>query len=236
MSESRQRLWAWDLSAYVYDWAYNQVAHQIDADMLAYLGARLTDAVVVDCGCGPGVVSEKLLQAGAARVLAIDSNAAMIAQTRARLARACDEGRAITRCMSHEGEALLTLRQETLGDQGFDIVLFKRSLYMPRPRALDTLRAAAAALQKDGVIVVMHPERSLRRYVFAPPLGLTRYSLFHLTNRLVSRIAEFVGAEEYTLYSHDELLALMREAAPGAIVHTIPSQQRPFNLVALHIS
>ena len=234
MSENKQRLWAWDLSAYVYGWAYNQVAHQIDADMLAYLGARLTDATVVDCGCGPGVVSEKLLQAGAARLLAIDSNAAMIAQTRTRLAAACDEGRAITRCMSHEGEALLTLRQEALGDQGFDIILFKRSLYMPRPRALETLRAAAATLQKDGVIVVMHPERSLRRYVFAPPFGLARYSLFHLTNRLVSRAAECVGAEEYTLYSHDELLALMREAAPGAIVRTIPSQQRPFNLVALH--
>ena len=236
MAEKKQRLWAWDISAYVYAWTYNQVAHQIDVDMLAYLGSRVTDAIVADCGCGPGVVSEKMLEAGAARVVAIDSNAAMVEQTRTRLACLGGAERAIVCCLSHEGKALSWLSQQELSGGGFDIILFKRSLYMPRPRALETLRNAATTLHKEGVIVVIHPERALSRYVFAPPVGLARYSLFHLFNRVISRVAERVGAEEYTLYSHDELVDLMREAVPEAVVCTIPSQQRPFNLVALHIS
>src|SRR5688500_16784152 len=81
-----RRLWAWDISARVYEWAYIQVAHQTDVDLLAYLGERAVGATVADCGCGPGVVSEKFLRAGAATVVAIDSNVGMIEKVRERLA------------------------------------------------------------------------------------------------------------------------------------------------------
>lgn len=67
-------LGAWHLSALMYAWAYIHVAHQIDEDCLAYLGERVVGMLVADCGCGPGVVTEKLLRAGAARVVAIDIN------------------------------------------------------------------------------------------------------------------------------------------------------------------
>jgi len=236
-----RRLWAWDISARVYEWAYIQVAHQTDVDLLAYLGERVVGAAVADCGCGPGVVSEKFLRAGAATVVAIDSNAGMIEKARERLASfqsgQCGEPGAevIMRHGSHEGDALHQLAQEVLGGGQFDIVLFKRSLYMPRPRAVLTLRQAAAVLRPQGVIVVVHPERTLHRYAFAPPFGMTRYTLFHLFNRAISRVAERCGAEEYTLYSRSELLALLREAVPGAVVEAIPSRQWPYNLAVLTV-
>ena len=106
---------------------------------------------------------------------------------------------------------------------------------MPRPLALQTLRHAAAALCPNGVMVIVHPERSLCRYAFAPPFGVTPYTLFHLGNRAVSRLAEWGGMEEYRLYSRHELLWLLREAVPEAKVDLIPSQQRPYNLVALQV-
>lgn len=231
-----RRLWAWNLSAFVYEWAYIQVAHQVDADLLAYLGKRVVGATVADCGCGPGVVSEKFLQAGATTVIAIDVNAGMIEKAQARLTHIQHNGQVLVRHLSHEGGTLPSLRQRELEGRGFDIVLFKRSLYMPRPRALHTLRQAAAALQTNGVIVVVHPERLLHRYAFAPPLGITRYTPLHLVNRAISRVAERCGVEEYTLYSRGELLDLLREAVPAAAVELIPSQQRPYNLAALHPS
>jgi hypothetical protein len=83
------------------------------------------------------------------------------------------------------------------------------------------------------MIIVVHPERSLLRYAFAPPFGLTSYTLFHLGNRVASRFAEWCGMEEYTLYSRHELVALLQEAVPDAKIELIPSQQRPYNLVAL---
>ena len=233
--ETWRHLWAWNLSALVYEWSYIHVAHQTDADFLHYLGERVVGATVADCGCGPGVVAEKLLAAGAARVVAIDANASMIGKARARLAKAIAAGQALVRHASHEGETLTCLRQKELGGRGFDIVLFKRSLYMPRPRALLTLRQAAATLHARGVMVVVHPERSLSRYAFAPPFGLTPYTLFHLCNRVLSRLAEWCGMEEYTLYSRCELLSLLGEAVPEARVECIPSRQRPYNLAALQV-
>ena len=228
-------LWAWHLSALVYEWSYVQVAHQIDEDFLGYLGERLIGAVVADCGCGPGVVTEKLLQAGAARVVAIDANASMIERASGRLAKCVATGKVLVCHASHEADTLASIRQRSLAGRGFDLVLFKRSLYMPRQRALLTLRQAAAALCARGMIVVAHPERSLWRYAFAPPFGLTTYTPFHLVNRAVSRMLEWSGLEEYTLYTCAELLALLREAVPGAQVKRLPSQQRPYNLVALQI-
>jgi len=145
MNRQREQrcLWAWHLSALVYEWSYVQVAHQIDEDFLGYLGERVLGAVVADCGCGPGVVTEKLLQAGASRVVAIDANASMIERARARLAKGVATGQVLVCHASHEADTLAGVRQRALAGRGFDIVLFKRSLYMPRQRALLTLRQAA---------------------------------------------------------------------------------------------
>ena len=237
MSRQREQrcLWAWHLSAFVYEWSYVQVAHQIDEDFLGYLSERLIGAVVADCGCGPGVVTEKLLRAGASRVVAIDANASMIERARVRLAKGVATGKVLVCHASHEADTLAGVRQRALAGRGFDIVLFKRSLYMPHQRAVLTLRQAAAALCARGTIVVVHPERSLLRYAFAPPFGLTSYTPLHLVNRAISRVLEWGGLEEYTLYTCAELLALLREAVPGAQVKHLPSQQRPYNLVALQV-
>ena len=228
-----RRLWAWHLSALFYEWAYIKVAHQTDDDIFTYLGSRTTGTTVVDCGCGPGVVTEKFLRAGAAKVVAIDANAGMLGKAKIRLHNAIAKGYVLLQQTSHEGQTLARLCQQELGGKGFDVILFKRSLYMPRPRAIETLRCAASTLSKEGVIIVVHPERSLFRYAFAPPFGLTPYTLFHLGNRVASRIAEWCGMEEYTLYSLDELVALLQESVSDAKIELIPSRQRPYNLVAL---
>jgi len=230
-----RRLWAWHLSALVYEWSYVQVAHQIDEDCLAFLGERLIGAVVADCGCGPGVVTEKLVRAGAALVVAIDGNASMLKRARARLAKAIASGKVLVYQGSYEAQTLATIRAQALAGRGFDLVLFKRSLYMPRPRALRTLRTAAASLGPRGLIVVAHPERALWRYACAPPFGLTSYTPLHVVNRAVSRVLAWSGSEEYTLYTRAELLGLLQEAVPGAHVHRVRTQQRPYNLVALQV-
>jgi uncharacterized protein YbjQ (UPF0145 family) len=159
----------------------------------------------------------------------------MIERARVRLAKGVATGNVLVCHASHEAGTLAGVRQRILAGRGFDIVLFKRSLYMPRQRALLTLRQAAAALRAHGMIVVVHPERSLLRYAFAPPFGLTSYTPLHLVNRAISRLLEWSGMEEYTLYTCSELLALLREAVPGAQVQCLPSQQRPYNLVALQV-
>src|SRR5215471_20942639 len=110
----QRRLWAWHLSALVYEWSYIQVAHQIDEDFLDYLGERMVGAVVADCGCGPGVVTEKLLQAGAARVVAIDANASMIERASIRLAKGVATGKVLVCHASHEAGTLTGVRQRAL--------------------------------------------------------------------------------------------------------------------------
>ena len=228
-----RRLWAWHLSALVYEWAYIDVAHQTDDDLFVYLGSRVVGATVIDCGCGPGVVTEKFIQAGASRVVAIDTNAGMLRKAKVRLGKAVENGQVLLQQTSHEGQSLTRLHQQELGGKGFDIILFKRSLYMPRSRALETLRCAVSTLSAQGVMIIVHPERSLLRYTFAPPFGFTPYTLFHLSNRVASRFAEWCVMEEYTLYLRHELVSLLQEAVPEAKVELIASRQRPYNLVAL---
>ncbi|GIX47968.1 MAG: hypothetical protein KatS3mg131_2179 [Candidatus Tectimicrobiota bacterium] len=228
-----RRQWGWSVAALLYERAYVRVAHQTDSDLLAYLGARVVGATVADCGCGPGVVSEKFLRAGAARVVAIDANRRMLARARRRLAKAVASGQVLLYHGSYD--ALPAVQRQVLGGRGFDLVLFKRSLYMSPPRALRTLRQAAAAVRPQGVLLVVHPERALRRYAFAPPWGVTSYTLFHLLNRGLSRLAASCGAEEYTLYTQAELLALLRTALPAAHVVLVPTRQRPYNLAAVHL-
>jgi hypothetical protein len=136
---------------------------------------------------------------------------------------------------SYEAETLAGIREQALAGRGFDLVLFKRSLYMPRLRALCTLRTAAASLCTRGLIVVAHPDRSLWRYACAPPFGFTSYTPLHIVNRAVSRVLAWSGGEEYTLYTRAELLGLLQEAVPGAHVQRMHTQQRPYNLVALQV-
>src|SRR5262249_21726533 len=174
-------------------------------------------------------------QAGAPAWVAIAATASTIKRAKARLLNQAATGKVVVCQTSHEARPLAGICQQALDGRGFDIVLFKRSLYMPRQRALLTLRQAAAALGARGMIVVVHPERSLWRYAFAPPFGLTSYTPLYLVNRAISRILEWGGLEEYTLYTCAELLALLREAVPGAQVKRLPSQQRPYNLVALQV-
>lgn len=225
--------WAWSVSARVYTRTYLRIAHQLDEDVFAYLGDRLQGAVVADCGCGPGVVTQKLVQRGARKVVAIDFNTAMLRQVADRMEQSTARDRVVLVHRSCEGDALTRAREEHLEGRGYDVILFKRSLYMPRPRARALLAEAAKLLAPGGHLVVVHPERRLLRHAFEPPFLLARHTIYHLVNRWVSRIAEWLGGEEYTLYTSEELLSLLAEVAIDCDVVVIPSRQRAFNLVAI---
>jgi SAM-dependent methyltransferase len=228
-----RRHWSWYLSAPFYARTYDDLAHQLDKDLFAYLGGRTQEAVVADCGCGPGVVTEKFLQHGAARVFAIDLNGAMLSQVRARLADAVTSGRVVIMHRAAEARTFPELRERFLDGSGFDVTLFKRSLYAKREQALPILQAAVTSLNPGGVLAVIHGERSLRRYAFGPGLRPMRYTAYHLFNRVVSKLGEKLDIGDYTLYTQGELLDLLRTAAPDRRVELIPSRQRAYNLVAV---
>ncbi len=224
-------LWRWYLSSLVYRFSYLQIAHQVDADLLQYLGKRIQGAVVLDCGCGPGVVVEKLLRHGAARVVALDANPAMLAQTRRRLA-ACTGEEVVTVQAAFNPQLFKDLRKGFPERPGWDLILFKRSLYMRPEEAALLLSAAGKQLAPGGTLAVIHPERSLARYAFGPGWQIRSYTFYHLFNRFISLFADRFGFGLYTLYTQAELLELVRQAHPGWKVEFIPSRQKAYNLVA----
>jgi SAM-dependent methyltransferase len=219
----RNRL-AGNISALVYRWTYLSVVHRADADLFALLGDRLAGARVVDCGCGPGIMAEKLVRRGVKSLLAVDANASMVRQARARLA---GFGNVQVRQAYVDGPFFQKLTQ------GADIVLFKRSLYAARPNAIETLRAAVGAIDPPGIVVVVHPERSLRPYAFGRPARLRGHTAFHLFNRLVSVTAARLGFGEYHLYRRGELLELLAAAAGGHDVVLVPATQHAYNIAAI---
>lgn len=230
---SRSRHWRWYVSAHFYEPTYMRIGHQLDSELFAYLGDRTRGAVVADGGCGPGVVTEKLLTQEAARVFAIDVNPAMLGKVRARLAGAIATERVVVVQRAFDAQLFSDLADRFLEGSGFDLILFKRSLYLRTELALPILRAAVAALAPGGVLVMIHPERSLRRYAFGPGWRPMRYTFYHLFNRAFSRVGDLVRSSEYTLYTQGELLGLLRAAAAGRPVELIPSGQRAYNMVAV---
>lgn len=232
-ADSNRRHLSWYVSALLYRLSYIQLAHQLDDDLFRYLGEQVSGSVVADCGCGPGVVVEKFLERAARQVFAIDGNPPMIRQVHERLAQPIADGRVIPVLRHFDSELFSDLRRSYLGGAGFDILLFKRSLYGRPEEALPVLQAASNNLNPGGVLALVHGERSVRRYAFGPGMRWRSYTAYHLFNRLISLIGRRLGLGEYTLYTQDELIELARRAAPDKMVETIPSGQQAYNLVAI---
>jgi SAM-dependent methyltransferase len=222
---TRATLWAWDISALFYAKTYGPLAHQLDEELFQFLGASLRGAVVADVGCGPGVVAQKLAARGAERVFALDVSQKMLDQIPA--------SPRITPALGRVEDGVLKALKEKAAPAGFDLVLFKRSLYQDRPEALRVLKEAYAQLAPGGRICVIHPEGGLREYAFGEPARLRGHTPYHLFNRAISLLGVWLGGEKYALYTRAELLALLGEVAGEERVALIPSGQRAFNLAAV---
>ena len=224
--------WRWFLSAMFYRYSYIRIAHQVDEDLFVFLGDRVRGAVVADCGCGPGIVVEKFVRRGAAKVLAVDVNAAMLNQARRRLAAYLANGQVETLHMSFAPESFAEILAHACGQAGLDIVLFKRSLYVRPEQAKRILAMVCRYLRPNGVLAVIHPERAWQHYAFGPGLKVESYTPYHLFNRGVSRLADWCGIGQYTVYDRAELQSLVQAALPTFQVISIPSRQVAYNLVA----
>lgn len=222
----------WYLSALFYRFTYNRLSHQLDDDLFAYLGDLVQGATVVDCGCGPGIVAQKMLQRGASRVFAIDVNQSMLRQARRRLPGAYKKG-SLVPVLSDFGVHLFPqLVQNDASLRAFDVILFKRSLYVEPDQARAIVRACGRHLAPGGVLLVIHPERTFRKYVFGRHFSVHAYTPYHLFNRAMSLLADKLSIGRYTLYTRAELSALLASALPGSRLEHIPSQQQAFNMVA----
>ena len=230
ISRTRQRQTAWHLSALAYRWSTTTVADQADSDLLSYLGDSLTGSTVLDCGCGPGLLAARLMTRGAASVIAVDANRSMARQTRHRLAEEVRSGRVAVLHDFVDAAFFATL------GWAVDVVVFKRSLYAPEAEAAETLRAAVGAVGDHGVVVVIHPERSLGRYAWGAPPAWHSYTVFHLVNRLISRLAVALRMSAYRAYTEQELEALLRMAAGAGTVERIPTRQHAYNIAAIRVS
>lgn len=227
------RHWRWYISALFYKRTYDELAHQLDDDLFTYLGDLTKGAIVADCGCGPGIVTEKFINRGAAQVFAIDVNEDMLSQVKTRLNNDVVKGRVVIVHSDTHAGLFPGIKKNHLGGSGFDIIFFKRSLYMKKKAAIPILKAAVESLNPGGILAVIHGERSLRKYAFGPGLKPTHYTLYNLFNRTISRLGEWLGGGDYTVYTKSELLDLMKKAAPDRKVEYIPSKQIAYNLVAV---
>ncbi len=218
----------WDISAKTYSLSYGTLAHRLDSDLFEYLGSRVEGAVVADLGCGPGIVARKFAELGACKIYAIDVSEKMLDQVG-------DHASIVTRQATMEVSPLDSIREEDPDAfDGFDVVLFKRSLYMERPAAIKVLSNAYSHLKSGSCITIIHPEKRIVRYAFGHPPRLHLYTPYNLFNRTLSRIGIRLGIEKYTLHTREELVDLAGEVAGPEAVELIPTLQSSFNMLAIH--
>lgn len=197
----------------MYRHTYDAAAHQVDERTIAAVEEAIVGGVVVDAGCGPGVVVPRFVQAGARKVLAVDVSATML--------RKVPNLSAVTKVAADlQPGAFEELRRE-FEPLGFDLIWFKRSLYHDDPVAIELLRDAYESLRPGGKIVVIHPESSLRRYIFDVRRdGRTRlasYTAYHTFNRSISVLFSSLRIHTYRHRTRDGLLALGRSVLSDAV-------------------
>lgn len=235
MARGRSGELSWYISAICYRWSSTEASIQADRDLISYLGSRLADAVIIDCGAGPGLLSRQLLDHHPRLVVAVDANPRMVDQARQRLRTAEAEGKARVEQRYIDAHYFDSLTEQA--DRRPDACIFKRSLYRSRAETEATLRAAVRALAPGGVIAVVHPERSLRRYVLGEPARLRGYSAFHLFNRVISRASVLLGlSSSYRTYDRTELLGLLGDVSAGGTVSAVPSSQASYTVAVLTVT
>lgn len=220
-------LGGWDISARTYALSYGPLAHRLDRDLFTHFDDLIKGAVVADLGCGPGIVARKFIDHGAEKVFAVDVSEKMLKQV---------DGHPsiVTMQATMEMQPLDRLRSENVdAKDGFDLVLFKRSLYMQRSSALEILKNAYFHLRPGGGIGIVHPEKKLRIYAFGSPPRLHLHTFYNLFNRTLSRIGVLLGVESYTLHTREELFTLAGEVAGPEHVETVATRQQAFNLLAI---
>ncbi len=231
MKEAQPRgHWRWYLSAVFYRLVELPVAHQVDEDFFAYLGDAVRGAIIADCGCGPGIVVRKFLERGAARIYAVDANPWMLIQVQ-HLIRDCTDPERVVTVQEAFSPGFFQSFADDASKLAFNIVLFKRSLYVRPEQACTILCAAGQSLVPGGVLAVIHPEHSFMRYAFGPGMRLKSHTAYYMFNRAISRLSVRTGIGEYTLYDELGLLALVRGSLPGFLVESIPTRQNAYNVV-----
>lgn len=217
----------WDVSALVYARTYDETAHGVDHDVLSLLDSRLRDGVVLDAGCGPGVVVRKLLDRRVQKVIGVDISHKMLVQLP-------DDVRVQGVHADLTADVIASLRYQFTA-KGFRLVLFKRSLYQDPETAKSLLHAAFESLDDAGVVVIIHPETNLEKYLLneSARQRWAVHTVYHAFNRAISRVLTWLGIHEYRTWDRDGLIELARSAAPEANVEILPTQQRAFNVVAI---
>ncbi|MGC4750163.1 class I SAM-dependent methyltransferase [Micromonospora sp. DT201] len=188
--------------------AYVAERKQIQA-LLASLAPRLTSPwEAVDVAAGTGRYTRALLEAGAARVTAIDVSPASLA---ALTNRAADPTRVTTVC----ADLFAALPPGTVPEAGFDIVLCCDAIHHvgPLPAVLTRLRELAAP---GGLLVGdvwtadhFHEFQRARRSRVEHVLASIRFLAAAAVNRLLRRA--FLQAARSQLLSAAQVQELLRE-------------------------
>lgn len=224
---------SWYLSSISYKQTYVSVAHQVDSDFLDFIGGRVENAFVADCGCGPGVVTKKLAEHGATKITAIDMNPGMIFHAKRLLKPEIDQGKVRVLLKGYSPSLFKELKDTETNGGGFDIVLFKRSLYCSRDVIVENLKAAYKTLRPDGQIIIIHPNKSFLDYVFKRFPVPALYSPYHFFNRIISLAAHWLRVGEYRVYSNEQWYQIFRYVSPKIHFEEIPTKQRAYLMYAL---
>ncbi len=218
-------MWGWKISALLYARAGRQISEEFDRQLISELGPRLQNSNVVDCGCGPGATALRLADAGAGRVVAIDGTEEMLRQI--------PEDPRITPVQATIAPGTLPSLKTELIPDGADLVLFKRSLYQRGEEAVGVLRDAWELVRPEGSLVVALPHRNLLQYAFGTPRRVRSFTVYHLFNRFISRIAHTLRIHSYRTSTFGELRALVERAIPEAEPVVFLGPELPFAVIAV---
>ncbi len=205
----------WNINAFFYDVANSRLSHDIDKIIFNFLkkNNKTKNTSVLDLCAGTGSVSFKSLILGAKHVVAVDDSKYMITRMKHKKQLDFFNGR-------FKIIKLNVLKKDLSKyfNEKFDIIYLKRALYFSDNENKDILKQCYKLLNKNGLIIIVNPEKNLIRYVKGRKI---LFALPHFLRRLWAWIGLLTRTIKYNVYTYEKFDVLCEEACPRGKLITL---------------
>jgi len=193
----------WDINAYFYDEVESRLSKDINKLTFNYLKKNnlLRYKNVLDLFCGTGNVSISLLDLNVKKIVAIDNSKLMLNRFNHKIR----SNKQKNKLKIIKLDILNSNLNKIFGHERFDVIYIKRALYFSDKENIQILKQAHKLLNKNGVIVVINPEKNLRKYIQGRILP---FSISSFLRRLWAWIGIGINVVNYKLYTSNQFVDL----------------------------
>jgi len=226
MTKGKSKVWSLSAELSYGGLFYSKLMRYYDGYILGMTGGIIKGSTVFEVGAGAANFGFEAIKAGAGKVIVIENNLRMVRKIERK--KNCDE--------KYQRIEIVTkdMYSGVISEQAVEskpkIIHFKRCLYGSVSEVKKVLRESYDALEKDGFIFIIHPEKGNRLY---DDDGFGKIAIDHFLKRHINKLGVLFENHSYVRYSQRELEEICRDACPIVDIKFLPNSRPAYHFVAI---